>query len=602
MNTPPRKFLNDAELAAAVEKIVREVDDEYDASHSEAFDGIAPVNHSNYVDEHTGGQFEPSVDESLGDSSLPQLRQNSNEQIVNMAGLGNRMRMSGDSGDENEPEIVSNFRTMSIASQTTSSSAVPTAPTATTPILSDTEFSEFSQSVPIFEDPGTDSGEDTIIVDPNSAPPVQPRAQESPEAKNLAVEAASAETLPPGDAQDADDEEAKKPKKKKKARGGKKAAEKKLQAFMAQMEPGEEGKYPCHWWNRRASHLLTSVAGGERRKPFELRESLSKGEGLFALMNLPVGAGIFEEHPLLWVDEFGNARAVLSAYEKLSPEDQARVLEFTPWPHRHSTRQAQKWRGEIGRYPTAKEMRVLRTFYNNNYFNGLFSMAAKLNHSCQPNVFVSGNQETKTVGWQVIRPINEGEELLVSYLAQSEREPIAVRADFLDNFYISCSCLACDKKAPGFREQEARRTRMKFLYEQVAANRVVMGGEYSREHYEKVLGWVLEALPLFEKDGVATPALSILYEKAAICHDGLGDTEACMSFAQKVCNTDAVWAGANHPVTEVSNNSRINYRAYHLFGLRNGDGEPQTLGHGVYGQSYNEVGPPAGGAGERDEE
>jgi hypothetical protein len=73
-----------------------------------------------------------------------------------------------------------------------------------------------------------------------------------------------------------------------------------------------------------------------------------------------------------------------------------------------------------------------------------YALTCKINHSCDPNVIVTYSS-TEEKGLQanllVLRPIGEGEELVQSYIDQSQ--PLAARRVALLDYGFTCMCSKC---------------------------------------------------------------------------------------------------------------------------------------------------------------
>ncbi|KAK4660385.1 hypothetical protein QC762_118470 [Podospora pseudocomata] len=64
---------------------------------------------------------------------------------------------------------------------------------------------------------------------------------------------------------------------------------------------------------------------------------------------------------------------------------------------------------------------------------------ARVNHSCVPNAFIGFDQRTATL--RAERPIKEGEEITISYIANDK--PRSIRREGLRLYYFECDCPRC---------------------------------------------------------------------------------------------------------------------------------------------------------------
>lgn len=73
---------------------------------------------------------------------------------------------------------------------------------------------------------------------------------------------------------------------------------------------------------------------------------------------------------------------------------------------------------------------------------GLFPIANCMNHSCDPNVISSSSHNSDRVTFVAVRPIEEGEQLFISYV--DDNLTWQERNEQLQKYYdFTCSCMRC---------------------------------------------------------------------------------------------------------------------------------------------------------------
>ncbi|KAF2187282.1 SET domain-containing protein [Zopfia rhizophila CBS 207.26] len=92
---------------------------------------------------------------------------------------------------------------------------------------------------------------------------------------------------------------------------------------------------------------------------------------------------------------------------------------------------------------------------------GLFPTAARLNHSCIPNVFMTWNSRIKRVTVHATRDIHPRDELTCSYIGtKTFFFPAEERRRLLVKWAFKCMCPACDTNHSAFEEHDANRCKL----------------------------------------------------------------------------------------------------------------------------------------------
>lgn len=192
---------------------------------------------------------------------------------------------------------------------------------------------------------------------------------------------------------------------------------------------------------------------------YELRNTDEKGYGLFATVNIPIGTRIICEAPLIRISE-NSVHLAWGPYCRLSNAQKAAfdklhsyksgTIDFK-WVSRHQLIDLtdDSLDEDDVEEMVAERVRVLSTFAANNFVTGeglsVFETAARLNHSCVPNVHHSFNPNLGKQTVHAARPIQAGEELLTNYLGSpATYYPQAQRVQMLQHSYgFTCLCPAC---------------------------------------------------------------------------------------------------------------------------------------------------------------
>jgi hypothetical protein len=204
--------------------------------------------------------------------------------------------------------------------------------------------------------------------------------------------------------------------------------------------------------------------------------------------------------------------------------------------------------------PHEKEKRLFGIIESNAFFStdenklGLYPIAARLNHSCSPNV--GYGFDGFTLRMFTIRDVQAGEELTDCYsdvVYHSSRE---FRRDYMEEkFNFRCQCLAtcCNNNFDFIKESDERRARLKFL--------TIMLGERSghirKSPVHSDLDMLVESIHLLEIEGI-DHNMATLYHFAYDIARKLNAVEVirdqkldihCMSLLE-------VSKGQNHQVTK----------------------------------------------------
>jgi hypothetical protein len=182
---------------------------------------------------------------------------------------------------------------------------------------------------------------------------------------------------------------------------------------------------------------------------FKISEVDGKGVGWIAKRDITKGEKIWEENAI--IDNLGwsvQGRCLLSKIEldrkvnNLSAQKKDQFLSLND-PDKNGD-------------PALRNSRIYGT---NALSDGLYNVISRLNHSCQPNVIWSTNDDNPPYLQEVraLRDIPAGEEMTASYLRASKLRSRAERQEMLRNWAFICNCPVCSLTGADLEKNEKSR-------------------------------------------------------------------------------------------------------------------------------------------------
>jgi len=208
-----------------------------------------------------------------------------------------------------------------------------------------------------------------------------------------------------------------------------------------------------------------------------------RGMGVIALQNLQPGTVILKEAPVIVIDgrltNFNRIQSILQSFGDLCPEDQRASLELYDAEDLHTG----EYLKQFPEFEEELEMRkIVRIFDMNNFEvcvdkakfgiheSGLYPKIARINHSCAPNVIWTWKREDASHRVKMVtvcRPIEEGEEIVLSYIQLADFPAREERIHRLKTgWYFNCDCQVCCLEGSGRRQNEIIRSRIRDLNDQ----------------------------------------------------------------------------------------------------------------------------------------
>lgn len=262
----------------------------------------------------------------------------------------------------------------------------------------------------------------------------------------------------------------------------------------------------------------------------EVRNAGVKGLGIFATKNIPRGTRVLAEKALIKVK---NESGVFAASRRLHPEDEAKLLKLSVHPVQKSalliwTQAA--WHAllpgktvtttsqtitpfwpSLLKYPT-----LLSIFRNNNFDIGtghqaLFGEICRINHDCVPNCQGNFNQNLDRFTIHSIQPIQQNEELTISYLSEHGALKESRQGRLRQQYGFLCDCPACDAKSPRGKVGEDKRVDLQEMLHEFAEDAEQRAGPSA----EAELRMMVRMIEVYESEGIAGRELATMCMTAA---------------------------------------------------------------------------------------
>ena len=199
----------------------------------------------------------------------------------------------------------------------------------------------------------------------------------------------------------------------------------------------------------------------------DVRPASTGGKGLFAKRDFDVGEELIREKPLVVTTRLFPASSLAAAEYMAELVAEKAFSELAP-ANKRVAESLHDWRSPSN--PTAGGIAKTNgiplgcTTNGERVANsGIFALACRLNHSCQPNARYTWRPDIKRELVFAMRPIECGEEITVCYigryLPRNERQ-----ARCTEEFGFSCTCSLC---ASPSQESDERMTQMQDLIDRI---------------------------------------------------------------------------------------------------------------------------------------
>lgn len=289
-----------------------------------------------------------------------------------------------------------------------------------------------------------------------------------------------------------------------------------------------------------------------------MRESASKGLGIFAKFNIPRGTRVISEPALLEVEREGssNAKDIVQRFEQLASSQQELFLQLHGYAC-DSFKCAAEREMEQAWQDISELHRKVLSIYAANAFGNVYFLGSRINHSCLPNVNFAYNANLKEETFHAIRDIMVGEELTIMYINGTNRTKDQRKAE-LNRWGFICSCLACEDTPRG-KQREEMRAQLFNLDQQLA-----MDAKFgTNKSHKKALQTVQKMAAIQKSEGLVHREIGVSYVVILIVwllfsltfsyHDAatyclkLGNRKMLLLWAEKELEVDQYCIGEDHP-------------------------------------------------------
>ncbi|KAF5543908.1 SET domain-containing protein [Fusarium mexicanum] len=185
--------------------------------------------------------------------------------------------------------------------------------------------------------------------------------------------------------------------------------------------------------------------------PFEVRDIPGKGRGLIAKIDIPAGARILCEKPLLLANPMASEDLEATVATKLKALSKSQQRQFLSLHNNFP-----------GNYPLSGIIRTNALPCSaGESVGGIYPTISLINHSCLANSLNNWNSEAGHETIRAIRPIKAGEEITINY---DEGGPSNVRRPMLKkSFGFDCTCSLCTLPPSQLQASDDRRVRIQQL-------------------------------------------------------------------------------------------------------------------------------------------
>ncbi|OSD05164.1 SET domain-containing protein [Trametes coccinea BRFM310] len=289
---------------------------------------------------------------------------------------------------------------------------------------------------------------------------------------------------------------------------------------------------------------------------------LTDGVGLFATRAIPRGAVVLSEAPVFTQPPPpGRTNSTVMAALSQCTRDEQRQYFNLANAHKAPRQGKRELLPALGIFetnalPCGKGRGGRRA--------GVFLLAARLNHSCQPNVARSWDECAQRMTFRALRDIGEGEELCMNYV-----DVLGTRAQRMEElrtaFGFECACEACALVGEELLASDRRRAAVRRLFEEVA----VCGSEPTLG-----LRKVKLALRLLKEE-------NLVHYEASFCFDAfqfcilVSDYVNAKLWVRKAWEASCNTSGPDSPASRAFKMYWANPRAHELAGVL-----PQATLHG----------------------
>lgn len=297
---------------------------------------------------------------------------------------------------------------------------------------------------------------------------------------------------------------------------------------------------------------MTSVVPGltTTERPFCIRNAPGKGLGWFAATEISKGTRLLSETPLFTFPKHGGMGSELMIGRQVQRLNESQRTAFYALHNIHGGRHT-------------RELGIARTnalpLGVDASEGGIFLEASRINHSCRHNAQNTWNSETGQITIHVMRDVEAGEEITISYLAESATYA-AAQAHLRSVFGFACACERCSLPEPERARSDARLNKIAQLDEQIGVGVGIVATPLA------YLRHAHEMKRLMDEEGIQDARVARLYYDAFQIAIANGDEARAKVFAERAHAMRVITEGHDSPDTARMKAYAERPAGYRLFG------------------------------------
>lgn len=241
------------------------------------------------------------------------------------------------------------------------------------------------------------------------------------------------------------------------------------------------------------------------------------------------GTRILSQSALMRLGDDEDLLDVPSKFAKMSIEEQSTFLGLAATPFERQDKDQLKMlllqrtfeQEKASQLPMDLQTRLLSIFKTNSFAAGagavVVASAARMNHSCTPNVYHCWNAATGQLTVHATRDLTAGEEILTCYVNVCYYSE--ARQKELERYGFKCDCAACCMQTYFGRKSEKRRQRLCALNRGIVTK--CMSSQSGQADFEKgTLEAVLQIIKILREEGLTNMELTRQYVPPSNCKSG----------------------------------------------------------------------------------
>lgn len=186
---------------------------------------------------------------------------------------------------------------------------------------------------------------------------------------------------------------------------------------------------------------------------YSIEDIPGKGKGLVATKDIPKGARIISDNPIISVGHVPSTEQVdIHIYQRVTSLSEDEQREFFSMDNIYPyTNSAERSRGifRTNALPMGPDLDT----------GGIFFKACRINHACNNNAQNFWNENINQLTIHAIRDVRRGEEITIFYL-RSRRNRKARQEELRANFQFTCACQLCSLPDDQSRASDAKLDRV----------------------------------------------------------------------------------------------------------------------------------------------